>query len=224
MLRPRCSAGDAVSIEERRRNFDFYYPLTTGDSILVLVCRGDIAAQTVTWRRPSGTGWGVPMDLGGRWWQRERTAARSPRWGRWTLFGYGSGGCVTTTVRCCSATSCAGGERDNPVSHDRSGTDGLKSKSARNSGIHPRKGESLAVAMKPRKRRSPEESRGCSCGWTGYGEWVARPKCTSMMQKVLLVEGGLDSRCSRSGFNCCPACQRDGRAVPAHAQINLFRS
>ena len=49
--------GGAFSTEEKKRAFDFYDPLTTGDSSLSSCVEAIIARKQVILRRRSGTGW-----------------------------------------------------------------------------------------------------------------------------------------------------------------------
>jgi alpha,alpha-trehalose phosphorylase len=72
--------GDAFSLEEKKRNFEFYDPLTTGDASLSSCVEAIVATQIGDIEKAVRYGMAALLmdfaDVG----QREGTAATLPRW------------------------------------------------------------------------------------------------------------------------------------------------
>jgi alpha,alpha-trehalose phosphorylase len=85
--------GDAYSVEEKRRNFDFYDPLTTGDSSLSSCVEAIIAAQTGNMEKAIRYGMAALLmdlaDVGGNVKNGCHIASMG---GAWMVFAYGFGG------------------------------------------------------------------------------------------------------------------------------------
>jgi alpha,alpha-trehalose phosphorylase len=85
--------GDAYSLEEKRRNFDFYDPLTTGDSSLSSCVEAIIAAQTGNMEKAIQYGMAALLmdlaDVGGNVKDGCHIASMG---GAWMVFAYGFGG------------------------------------------------------------------------------------------------------------------------------------
>ena len=85
--------GDAYSVEEKRCNFDFYDPLTTGDSSLSSCVEAIIAAQTGNMEKAIRYGMAALLmdlaDVGGNVKNGCHVASMG---GAWMVFAYGFGG------------------------------------------------------------------------------------------------------------------------------------
>ena len=85
--------GDAYSLEEKRRNFDFYDPLTTGDSSLSSCVEAIIAAQAGNMEKAIRYGMAALLmdlaDVGGNVKDGCHIASMG---GAWMVFAYGFGG------------------------------------------------------------------------------------------------------------------------------------
>ena len=85
--------GDAYSVEEKRRNFDFYDPLTTGDSSLSSCVEAIIAAQIGDMEKAIRYGMAALLmdlaDVGGNVKDGCHIASMG---GTWMMFAYGFGG------------------------------------------------------------------------------------------------------------------------------------
>jgi alpha,alpha-trehalose phosphorylase len=85
--------GDAYSLEEKRRNFDFYDPLTTGDSSLSSCVEAIIAAQAGDMEKAVRYGMAALLmdlaDVGGNVKNGCHIASMG---GAWMMFAYGFGG------------------------------------------------------------------------------------------------------------------------------------